>query len=361
MLQSINKLPRFVTLGLVFPLLFLNGWLLWIVTRQLEPLVSIFITATLISFLLDYPIRFLQTLGVKRGWAVGLVFLAFVMILSALVFVLGPLILRQANELIVRLPEWIKSGQRQLSSLENWATAQQLPIDLRSNIAQLIEKVSLTLRSLTSQVISLTLSAISSIVNVFLTLVFAVFLVLRGESLWSGILGWLPPSWNDQVRQSLPQNFEGYIAGQVTLAVVLSITQTIALFVFGAPLALLFGLVIGTASLIPFGGTTAILVVSLLLALQDFGLGLKVLAVAELVLQVNENIVGPRILGEITGLNPVWTLISLFIGVKLGGVLGLILAVPIASFIRGTANTIRSSEPKPPVLVTAEAVPAGKD
>jgi predicted PurR-regulated permease PerM len=362
MLQSINKLPRFVSIGLVFPLLFLNGWLLWIVVQQLEPLVSIFITATLISFLLDYPIRFLQQLGVKRGWAVGIVFLIFVVILSTLVFVLGPLILRQANELIVRLPDWIKSGQRQLSSLEDWAVAQQLPIDLRSNIAQLIEKVSLTLRSLTSQVISLTLSAISSLVNVFLTLVFAVFLVLRGESLWSGILGWLPSSWNAQVRQSLPQNFEGYIAGQVTLAVVLSITQTIALFVSGAPLALLFGLVIGTASLIPFGGTTAILVVSSLLALQDFGLGLKVLLVAELVLQVNENLIGPRILGEITGLNPVWTLISLFIGVKLGGVLGLIVAVPIASFIKGTANTIRQGGVNQPALVTsAEVVAIGKE
>lgn len=361
MFESLNKLPRFVSIGLLFPMLFLNGWLLWIVAQQLEPLVSILITATLISFLLDYPIRFLQQLGVRRGWAVGLVFLMFVLILSGLVFVLGPLILRQANELIIRLPDWIKSGQQQLSSLENWATAQQLPIDLRSNIAQLIERVSLTLRSLTSQLISLTLSAISSIVNVFLTLVFAVFLVLRGESLWAGILGWLPPAWNAQVRQSLPQNFEGYIAGQATLAVVLSVTQTIALFVSGAPLALLFGLVIGTASLIPFGGTTSILVVSLLLALQDFGLGLKVLLVAEVVLQVNENIVGPRVLGEITGLNPVWTLISLFIGVKLGGVLGLIVAVPIASFIKGTADTIRTSDIKQPAPVAAELISVGKE
>jgi predicted PurR-regulated permease PerM len=361
MLQSINKLPRLVSIGLIFPILFLNGWLLLLTAQQLEPLVSILITATLIAFLLDYPIRFLQNLGVKRGWAVGLVFLLFVVILSGLVLILGPLILRQANELIVRLPEWIKSGQQQLNSLESWAMAQQLPIDLRSNIAQLIEKVSLTLRSLTSQLISLTLSAISSLVNVFLTLVFSVFLVLRGESLWSGILGWLPSPWNSQIRQSLPQNFEGYIAGQVTLAVIMSVSQTIALFALGAPLALLFGLVIGSASLIPFGGTSSILVVSLLLALQDFGLGFKVLLVAIVVLQINENIVGPRILGEITGLNPVWTLISLFVGVKLGGVVGLLVAVPIASFIKGTADTIRGTRAELPALVTAEVVTVGKD
>lgn len=361
MLQLFNQLPRWVSVGLVFPLLFLNGWLLLITAQQLEPLVSILITAMLISFLLDYPIRFLQSLGVKRGWAVSLVFLVFVVTLSALVLVLGPLILRQANELIVRLPDWIKSGQQQLNSLETWAMAQQLPIDLRSNIAQLIEKVSLTLRSLTSQLISLALSAISSLVNVFLTLVFSVFLVLRGESLWSGILGWLPSPWSSQVRQSLPQNFEGYIAGQVTLAVIMCVAQTVTLFVLGAPLALLFGLVIGTASLIPFGGTSSILVVSSLLALQDFGLGFKVLLVTILVLQINENIVGPRILGEITGLNPVWTLISLFIGVKLGGVIGLLVAVPIASFIKGTAETIRSGRSELPAIVTADVVAMTKE
>jgi predicted PurR-regulated permease PerM len=350
MLQAISKLPRILTIGLIFPMLFLNGWLLLLTAQQLEPLVSILITATLIAFLLDYPIRFLQQLGVKRGWAVSLVFLLFVLLLSALVLILGPLILRQANELIVRLPDWLKSGQQQLNSLESWAMAQQLPIDLRSNIAQLIEKLSLTLRSLTSQLISLALSAISSIVNVFLTLVFAVFLVLRGESLWSGLLSWLPAPWNSQIRQSLPQNFEGYIAGQVTLAVILSVLQTVALFITGAPLALLFGLVIGSASLIPFGGTTAILIVSSLLALQDFGLGLKVLLVAEIVIQINENILGPRILGEITGLNPVWTLISLFVGVKLGGVIGLLVAVPIASFTKGTVDTIRAYGARPPSL-----------
>jgi predicted PurR-regulated permease PerM len=80
------------------------------------------------------------------------------------------------------------------------------------------------------------------------------------------------------------------------------------------------------------------------------------------VLQVNENLVGPRILGEITGLNPVWTLISLFIGVKLGGVLGLIVAVPIASFIRSTANTIRQGGAEQPALATAaEVLAIGKE
>jgi predicted PurR-regulated permease PerM len=342
MLQFIAKLPRLLTLGLAFPLIFLNGWLLLILVQELQPLFSILITATLLAFLLDYPIRFLLDRGMNRGIAVTLVLLLFLLLLGVLGVFLVPLILRQANELLTRLPDWIKSGQQQLKTLENWAIAQQLPIDLSTAFNQLVARLTTGLRSLTSQAFGLVFGAIGSVVNVFLTLVFTIFLVLRGESLWSGILGWLPARWNNQIRQALPLNFERYIVGQTTMSVIISLCQITALLFLRVPLAQLFGVGIGVASLVPFGGTTTILIVSLLLALQNFWLGVKVLLVAVIVNQVIENLLAPRILGELTGLNPVWMLISLDLGIKLGGVLGLVVAVPIASFIKATADSIRT-------------------
>lgn len=359
MLQFANKLPRWFGLGLAFPLIFLNGWLLLLLVDQLEPLVSIVIAATLIAFLLDYPIRFLQQLGAKRGIAVGLVFLLFVLLLGLLVLVLGPLILQQANELLTKLPEWIESGRQQLHDLETWAATQQLPFDLSSSLSQLVDRLTSTLRSLTRQLVSLIFSTIGSIVNVFLTVVVAVFLVLRGQSLWTGVLGWLPVSWNNQVREYLPDNFERYIVGQVTLASILAVVQTITLFILGVPLALLFGSAIGAASLVPFGGTLGVLTVSLLVSLQSVGLGVKTLIVCLIVLQINDNVVGPRIVGEIIGLNPVWMLIAIFIGFKLKGALGLFIAVPIASFIKGTADRFRASRTIPPLLAIPEETTAG--
>ncbi|HEY9643605.1 MAG TPA: AI-2E family transporter, partial [Coleofasciculaceae cyanobacterium] len=345
MFQSITKLPRLLSLGLTFPLIFLNGWLLVLLAQELQPLLTILITATLIAFLLDYPIRFLKDRGINRGVAVGIVLLLFLFILGVLAVYLVPLILRQANELLIRLPEWIKSGQQQLKTLEDWAVAQQLPIDISTTFNQIVARFTTGLRSFTSQAFSIVFGAIGSVVNVFLTLVFTIFLVLRGESLWSGILGWLPTRWNDQIRQALPLNFERYIAGQATMAAIISLAQTTALLILRIPLAQLFGVGIGVASLVPFGGTTTILIVSLLLALQNFWLGVKVLVVAVIINQIIENILAPRILGEITGLNPVWMLVSLDLGVKLGGFLGLVVAVPIASFIKGSFDAIRTTQP----------------
>ncbi|MGG6293427.1 AI-2E family transporter [Leptolyngbya sp. AN02str] len=345
MLDSLPKLPRLLTIGLTFPLIFLNGWLFLQLANSLQPMVTTLISATLIAFLLDYPIRFLQERGVKRSIAVSIVLLAFVMILGVLIFFLAPVIVREANELINRLPEWIKSGQQQIKSLEAWAIEQQLPVDVSTNLNQLVERLTSLLRSLTSQLISVIFSAIGSIVNIFLTLVFTIFLVLRGEKLWNGLLSWLPAQWGTLVRRSLPQNFERFIAGQVTLATIIGVVQTTAMVILRIPLAELFGFGIGVASLIPFGGTTTIIVVSLLLALQNFWLGVKVLIVAVLINQICENLLGPRIVGDLIGLNPVWMLISLDIGLKLGGFLGLLIAVPMASFIKATVDTLRSSVP----------------
>lgn len=355
MFEFVNKLPRWFSLGLVFPIIVLNGWLVLVLIEQLEPLVSILIAATLIAFLLDYPIRFLEEqLGAKRGLAVGLVFLLFVVLLSILVLVLGPLILQQANELLTKLPDWIESGRQQLADLESWAATQQLPIDLSSTITQSIDRLTSSLRLLTRQLVNLLFNTIGSIVNIFLTVVFAVFLVLRGQTLWQGVLGWLPSPWNNQVREYLPDNFERYIVGQVTIATVLGIVQTVTLFILGVPLALLFGVTIGAASLVPLGGTLGVLTVSLLVSLQNFWLGVKVLAIAVVVLQINDNVVAPRIVGGITGLNPVWMLISVFIGFKLKGALGLFIAVPIASFIKGTVDRIRLGKSVPALLALPE-------
>ncbi|MFM6225410.1 MAG: AI-2E family transporter, partial [Dolichospermum sp.] len=60
--------------------------------------------------------------------------------------------------------------------------------------------------------------------------------------------------------------------------------------------------------------------------------------------QINSNIVAPRILGNLTGLNPVWVVISLLIGAKLGGVVGLLVAIPLASFIKDIADNWRNGE-----------------
>ena len=107
------------------------------------------------------------------------------------------------------------------------------------------------------------------------------------------------------------------------------------------PYAILFGCLIGMTTLIPYASAFTIILVSLLLALQNLGLGLEVIVAAIIVGQINDNVVAPRLIGEMTGLNPVWLILTLLIGGKLAGILGLLIAVPFASVIKESVDQIR--------------------
>ena len=340
-LESISKLSPWLRWGLAFPLIFLNAWLLWVLIDYLEPLASIFITASLLAFLLDFPILFLQKQNIPRKVAIAIVLLVGLLLLVLLAVILIPLIVQQLSELVATLPGWIETGSEHLQTLQEWAIAQQLSIDFSDIVAQAAEKVSNALRSVTSQLLNVLLSTINSIVNILLILGLTVFLVLTGEKVWRGIFSWLPTPWDIQLRASVRQTFAAYFATQAILAGIISIMQMAIFFLLDVPYAVLFGVTIGMTTLIPYASTATIAVISLLLALQNWQLGLKVLIAAIVIGQINDSVIAPRLMGGMTGLNPVWIIIALFIGGKLGGVLGLLVAVPIASVIKSTTDTLR--------------------
>ncbi|PSF35315.1 AI-2E family transporter [Aphanothece hegewaldii CCALA 016] len=346
MMDFFDKLPRWLQIGIIFPIAFLNSWLLVILIGYLEPLISIFVTATILAFLLDFPVRILQDKGIRREIAVSLVLLISVLALVLLVVILVPLIVQQLNELIISLPSLLEASREELQSAEHWTIIQNLSINVKESIDQLVNQFSLVLQSLSSNLLNFIVGTIGSIANVAFVLILTVFLVLTGEQVWDGVFSWIPTPWNTRLRESLQQRFENYFASQAILAGILSIAQTIVFGILNVPYAVLFGVLIGVTTLIPYMSAVTIIIISSILMLQQFSLGLQVLIAAFVVGQINDNIVAPRLMGGMTGLNPVWIIISLFIGGKVGGILGLLIAVPLASVIKGTTDSLRDSNAK---------------
>ncbi|PSB04909.1 AI-2E family transporter [Merismopedia glauca] len=341
---SISRWPRWLVVGLAFPLAVLNFWLFLIVFKYLQPLVSVFIIATLLAFILEYPVDLLQKTGLKRTFAVILVFLLTIFILATLGIVLLPIIWAQLNELYNRLPSWISSGVAQLQALNEWAVDRNFPIDLSGLVNQLAERLSGQLQTFTSKVVNIALDTIGSAANVVLTVVLTFYLVLNGARIWDGVFEWFPQKSGSIIRRSLRHNFHNYFVGQAILAVVVGSLLTTVFLLLRIPLGLLFGLGIGFLALFPFGTAIGISLVSTLVALQNFWLGVEVLSVGVILEQINGNLIGPRILGEFTGLNPVWIFLSLLLGAKVAGLLGVLIAVPLASFIKTIALDLRDGE-----------------
>jgi predicted PurR-regulated permease PerM len=344
--KSIENIPRQVRLALFFPAIYLNGWLLLNLLEQLQPLATIVPLAALLAFLLDYPIRRIQKFGIPRTAAIILVLALALGLFLVLAFTLFPLIFEQANELLASLPTWLELGKQQLETFDRWVDDKNWPVNLDGITTQVTGQLATRLQAIGSQALNVAWETIGSLVNIFLTIVFTIVLVFYGGKVWHGILSWLPTWWRDRVQGSFGKTFSNFIAGQTIMAAILTLMLTTALILLDAPYGLLFGIGIGLMSLIPFGGATGIFLFSLLLMSRNFWLGLKVLAIAAALLQINDNFVAPRVLGNLVGLNPFWLLISLFIGAKLGGSLGIFLAIPIASFIKSLIDATRNPNPE---------------
>ncbi|MEH2319358.1 AI-2E family transporter [Nostoc sp.] len=340
---SLNQLLRWLIFTLLFPLVFLNGWLAFLLVKNLQPVVTILVLATLLAFVLNYPVSILQKRGVKRGYAVALVFILALVIVVGLGITLLPIVLEQFNEMVKVLPQWIDSSEEKLQILNDWFFRHKLNVNLSQLLAQISNKLPNELEFVSDKLLSIIIDTIDSISESLITVVFTFYLLLDGPRIWEAIFKKLPGNVAQEISQSIQQNFQNYLIGQGSLALLMGVSITLLFLVFQVQFGLLFGLGVGLLSLIPFGDVVSLIVITFIIATHDFWLAVKVFAVAVVIDQLIDQAIAPRLLGKFTGIRPIWVLIALLLGTNIAGVLGLLVAVPVAGFIKDVADGFSKS------------------
>lgn len=326
-----STVPRWLVVLLIFPLFILDGWLFLVFIDYFNQIITTFMAATLLAFLLNYPTQVLEKIKIRRVYAVLLVFFTAIIIAGLLGLFSIPFLLEQLETLRDRIPSWAESAENQL---------QQLGVLLKVDLSGWSDKIEISLQnqlqSLATELPNLALGTINNLLQVFFILVLTVFISIFYQGfLESTVDVWFPETGN-QVFRSLRRNFNSYLVNQFTLATAIGVTLIPAFWLLDVPFYLLFALGIGIMGLIPFGAILSIFAVSFVLSLKSIWLGLKVLAVALIIDQIIENSVTPRLLGTLTGLNPIIILFSLMVGARVAGYLGILTAVPVAATVKST-------------------------
>lgn len=352
--QTLTPLARFLAIALFAPLLVLNGWAISAIFHYFHSLIVILVGASVLAFLLNYPVSWMVRHGAKREQVAILVFLLALSILLALGVTLFPLALTQAQQLVARIPELIDSGRSQLMMLNEKAESFGLPINLDALVVQINDRVKGQLQAIAGQVLNLAVVTFTSLLDFVLTMVLTFFLLQHGDELWQSLVDWLPSKFREPFSQTIRLSFQNFFITQLILSTCMASALITTFLWLKVPFGLLFGLTIGIMALVPYGGTVGIATTTLLVALQDVWTGARMLIAAVIVQQILENIIGPRILGTFTGLNPVWALISVLTGARVGGLLGVIVAVPTAVVIKTALSALRPSASSPNVEVVSE-------
>jgi predicted PurR-regulated permease PerM len=336
-------LQRLLIIGLSGPLLALNLWILFQVFRYFEHLIALVTISAILAFLLNYPVRFIERFYRSRSQAVIVVLLFTLALLVILGITLVPMVIDQFTQLLNNIPAWLEASNDNLDKLDSWARARRLPLNLKSISDRFSTRIESQVQVLATEVVGLAIGTLSGLFDTVLVIVLAFYMLLYGASLWQGIIRIVPPKIGLPLSESLRLNFQNFFISQILLGLFIVATLIPIFLALKVPFALLFALLIGVAELVPFiGATLGIGLVTILVMLNSFWLGVRVAVAAIIMQQIKDNILAPRLMGQFIGLNPILIFIALLVGGKIAGVFGVVVAVPIAGTIKGTFDTIRS-------------------
>ena len=234
-----------------------------------------------------------------------------------------------------------RASNENINVLEEWGKGKGLHLDFNVLRTQINAKIETQLQVIGSQVLGLAVGTVSGVLDTLSVLVLSIYMLLYGDLLWTGIVDILPDRIGMPLSESLKLNFQNFFISQLLLGTFMASILTPTFFVLKVPFGLSFAILIGTSELIPFiGASLGIGLVTILIMLKNFALGISVLIASIVIQQIKDNLLAPRLMGEFIGLNPIVILICLLTGGQIAGLLGVIVSVPIAGTIKGTIDMI---------------------
>ena len=314
----------------------------WLIYRFYEVVFVLFV-AIVIGTVIRPLANWLQQRGVPRIAAVILIYLLILILLGGFLWLLFPLIFEQASTIAAEIPGYYQSLRAWLINSPNQLFARWgalLPLGLPGftpappsgeSVVASAEQVWHYI-GLTAQVI------FTGIVILVLTL----YWTLDGPRIIKSFLLLVPQDQRERMGElvaAMEAKLGFYMAGQAVLCLVISIMALIAYALIGLPNALVLALIAGVMEAVPmlgpFLGAIPAGLVALSIAPEKL---LWVILASTIIQQLENSLLVPRIMKKTVGVNPFVTLLALFAFGSLFGVVGALMAIPMAAIIQLVLN-----------------------
>lgn len=292
----------------------------------------------LIAWLLEPGIRYFTKNKVSRKLATVVVYLIFIFLLILIIALIVPEFISQVNELIIKVPDFLKS----VNTFINDAFKNTGDVDLSGIKRNLIETINnyvnnFASRNLTGIVEKLG-SSIKVISNFLLGLLIAFYLSLDFSKVSKYITIVVPNRFHEdllKIKKPLNEMLRNYVNGTLLSCLFVMILSLIGFLISGVSSSLLFAIFCAITNLIPYFGPYigGIPVVAVGFAMNPYvGLGCLITV---LIVQILEgNILNPLIVGKAVSLHPITLMLSLLVFEYFFGILGMVIAVPIVATLK---------------------------
>ena len=307
---------------------------------QLRAIVLLLVVALVLAGTFNPLVEWMERRGVKRIYALTLLFVALLLATSLLIFLTVPPFFEQLAQIVRDAPH----HREQLIAL-----LQQR--DFTAPLARALQHAGLeqTFTRIENSLVGYTPEVLTALGWAVTTLFLAFYLLADGKRMQGAVYAIVPRDYHMRLARIL-QNLEsivgGYMRGQLITSLAVGVFTYLLLVICGVPNALSLALFAAVVDVIPFIGGLLATAPAVLVALsKGLPTGLVVLLVLFIYQEFENRILVPRVYGRALRLAPVTVVLALLAGGLLLGVIGALLALPIAAGLQMMLSELRVDLP----------------
>lgn len=277
-----------------------------------------------------------------RGFSIGFSFLLIFAFLGAFIAIAGPQIKESLSSLYMRIQEWAPGA---IKYVENLVTDTEYAIILEEQVEKYISTLSTLIINASKVSLTSVWGSVKSVTvvlyNLLIGFVVAVYMLAGKENFIYNIKKVLFTFLSNKRASSVinistkaNRIFSEFIQGKIIDSIIIGIICTIGMFILRLPFAALIGLLVGITNVIPyFGAWIGGVLGSLFILIVSPVQALIFLIFILILQQIDGNVIGPKILGDSTGMSSFWVMFAILVGGGFFGVLGMFVGVPVFALI----------------------------
>ena len=322
---------------------------LYLLLRRLSGVLLPFLISFVVAYMLAPIVNFFQhTCRLKsRVLSIIVTILLVIGVLTGAVAAVMPAISRQANALSQSVKTYVSQwdGSEYFSPQVNQRIEEIIQsIDIKTLIeSQEIQQGIKKVLPILGDWISSGVNALMGLAVAFICILYIIFLLIDYEKITTNWHKYIPTRFRDSIVMlisDLDRNMNAYFRGQALVAGIVGILFAIGFQIIGLPMGIGIGLFIGLLNLVPYMQALGIPPCILLGLIQSAETGrpvwvvmLCIAAVFIIVQTIQDMVLVPKIMGDVTGMGPAWILLSLSVWGSLLGFVGMIIALPVTTLL----------------------------
>lgn len=293
--------------------------------------IAVLFVSLILASALNPWIDWLQTKKIPRVVGMILIYTFLFLAIGLILYLIVPPIIEQVGELSENFPVYFEKIISGFSVIREYS----IQYGILDNVKESVRAAIANLQGAASGVFSTVSGIFGGVISFFLVLVITFYMVVEENAVKKIVWSIAPDQHQPYLMQLINrmQNKIGlWLRGQLILSIIIFTLTFIGLSILGVKYALTLALIAGLTEFVPYLGPVLAAIPAVFLAFtQSPMLGFLVIILYLVIQFVENNIIVPKLMQKVVGLNPIISIVVLLIGFNLGGIVGAILAIPVTT------------------------------